>query len=126
TMVLVLANHDEANKHKQHATAIVAAATKLADNHDNYAEATAALAELKKSVAGETEAGEPLAWQKVADLPAIMEHVAVVNSKLKRGVRRLERNQDEAAAEAATLAAIAQASIFDHSAADEDQVDEWV
>ncbi|MEX1223492.1 MAG: hypothetical protein WEA31_03010, partial [Pirellulales bacterium] len=123
-LALVLANHDQENAIQPRAAAIVAAAGELSTASDDHQPAKAAFAKLKQAVAAEP--GEALPWKPVADLTALMEQVPVINSKLKRAVRRLERNQQEAAVDAATLAAIAQAAMYDHSAVvDEADLAQW-
>jgi hypothetical protein len=124
-IALVLARHDEPNKLQ--AAAFLPAVRRLADVAGDYGPAVAALAEVKRVAA---EGGPPaadVAWQTVAPLDALMRQVPIVNNSLRRGLdaSRFKRQQKQTAAQAATLAAIAQAASFDLSDADDASADDW-
>lgn len=112
---LVLSQHDAEFPEKSAMSGFVKAAQSLAAAEGDLAKSQAALAELQASRAGKkTTEVPPLQWQRVASLPLVMKQVPLIHAALKRGTgRRLERNKEQAAGQAAALAAIAQASIFD-------------
>jgi hypothetical protein len=112
---LVLSQHDAEFPEKKAMSAFVKAAQSLAAAEGELAKSQAALAELKSARAGQATAEvTPLGWQRVAALPLVMKQVPLIHAGLKRGTgRRLERNKEQAAGQAAALAAIAQASMFD-------------
>jgi len=114
---LLLAKHDQESDLRSSGPALLKAAQHLAAAEGDYDQAFAALADLKKAAAGQSAGGEPPAWGKVASLGALMKQVPLVHSGLKRGVEgaRFARQADQAAGQAATLAAIAQSSMFDNS-----------
>ena len=111
---LLLGKHDKDHPNKKSASGIVAAAASLADEAEDYASAKAQLAKVKAALASEKE-GEALEWEPVASLAYLMQQVPIINNSLRRGVtgRRFKREADKSAGYAATLAAIAQASMFD-------------
>lgn len=112
---LVLSRHDADFPEKAAMPGFVKAAQALAAAEGDRDKSNAALAELKSARAGKASPdAEPLKWQRVASLPLVMKQVPLIHAGLKRGTgRRLERNKEQAAAQAAALAAIAQASSFD-------------
>ncbi len=126
---LVIGKHDGKHKLQAAAPAVIKAARRLGDSADDYERAKAALEALKKAVAEPpAAAAEPPAWEPVADIQQLMQQVPVVNNSLRRGVtgRRFDRSRDKSAGEAATLAAIAQASMFDTSyCGDEESERTW-
>lgn len=125
-LALVLGMHDEPNPLKGAAPSIVAASQKLADQSEDHAKASAALAQLKKAIEGGK--GGKLEWKPVADVAQLMKQVPIVNNSLRRGVegRRFSRVADRNAGYAATLAAIAQASAADTSyCADKEDEAQW-
>jgi len=125
---LVLANHDQDFPQKPVMPALVRAAQQLATVEADAAKAQEALGEIQMAAAGKGAAGEPVAWGKVASLPALMKQVPLVHSGLQRGVapNRLKRTAEMSAGQAATLAAMAQASIFDNEyAKTPEQEAEW-
>ena len=113
-LALVLGMHDEVNELKPSAAAVVKAAGKLAAASGDFKQATAALAELKRAIAG-AEGVEKLEWKPVADLSQLMKQVPIVNNNLRRTVtgKRFKQSLEVSAGQAATLAALAQASSFD-------------
>lgn len=113
---LVLSQHDAEFPQKAAMPAFVKAAQSLAAADGDRTKSQVALAALRSAREGKSAAGgEPLKWQRVASLPLVMKQVPLIHAGLKRGAtgRRLERNKEQAAGQAAALAAIAQASIFD-------------
>jgi hypothetical protein len=127
-LALMLAMHDENHSLKAAAPAILKASQSLAENYEDYDEAVAALADVKKAVAGEAPAAEPVEWEAVAAMSPLMKEVPILYLPMKRGAtdaRRLKRQAAQTAGQAATLAAIAQASIFVTDHATEDQIPEW-
>jgi hypothetical protein len=109
----VLAHHDEEHALKKAAPALLRSAKNLADSAGQFATATAAQAELKQCL--ESASDESVEWTPVADLPQLMKQVPIVNNKLRSGVSgiRFKRLLDQNAGQAATLAAIAEASSHD-------------
>ncbi len=85
----------------------------------DFQQATAALAEVKQAIAG-AKGAEKLEWKPVADLSQLMKQVPIVNNNLRRTVtgKRFKQSLDASAGQAATLAALAQASSFDTSYCD--------
>jgi len=113
---LVLSQHDADFPEKAAMPAFVKAAQSLAAAEGDLVKAKAAFADMQAARAGKfTAEVPPLRWQRVASLPLVMKQVPLIHAGLKRGTgRRLDRNKEQAAGQAAALAAIAQASIFDH------------
>jgi cytochrome c556 len=105
-LATALALHDQDNTVKPHAQAIIAAAKKLSEAKD-YAATKAAVAGVKESLQG-TAAGD-VKWTKIAALKSLMkDEVPNVNNKLKNGLRRMDKRAKDAAAQAATMALIAE------------------
>jgi cytochrome c556 len=127
---LALALHDSDNAIKSQAGELIKAAQALAKAQD-FDVASLAFADLKKAATGSGAAApnNPKEWQKVASLGQLMKQVPTVNTALKRGVSspaRLEKLKDESAGHAATLAAIAQASMADtHEVKNPADLDKW-
>lgn len=127
-LAMLLALHDEDHKLKAAAPAILQASQALAQNCENYEQAVAALADVKKAVAGGAPAGDPVSWDAVADLLPLMEQIPIIQAPLKRGAtdaRRMKRQADRTAGQAATLAAIAQATLLVTDYATDEQLPEW-
>jgi hypothetical protein len=112
---LALSMHDEDFPAKPAMPGLIRAAQRLAVAETDYDKARAALAEVKAARAGKAEPSTEAKWEKVASLPALMKQVPLVHTQLTRGTRgdRLARSAKQSAGQAATLAAIAQASILD-------------
>ncbi|NUQ62391.1 MAG: hypothetical protein HUU20_07875 [Pirellulales bacterium] len=110
-IALALGLHDKPNKYKRAAPGLVAAAKTVSAAGD-YDAAKAAVEALKTARASN---GDPstLDWQeaKSASLEALMKQVPLINTKMKRHVRKIKSRTDEAAGHAALLAAIAQGSM---------------
>ncbi len=127
-LALVLGRHDEANKYRGRAAAMIPLAISLANQAADPPASTKNLADLKAAATAEGAAGAEPAWTQVADLAALMKQVPVVNASLKRGLdpARFKKQSAQIAGQAATLAAIAQASWFDTAAiSDAADVAKW-
>ena len=127
TICLVLGLHDEENRLKASALPLIDASQDLADAADDFGEATKALAVMQQILdnpAEETDA--TIEHEEVADIVLLMQQVPIVNNALRRGVgsRRFEREIERTAGHAATLAAIAQASMFDLNYTYDDESEE--
>ncbi len=123
-LALALGLHDQDNKYKAAAPAIIAAANKIAAATE-FAAAKAAGDELSAAL---TSKGDPssLKWQKVASLKELMEQVPLINSSLKRGLRRFEREAEDIGVDAAALAVLAQASMANYDETDNpNAADQW-
>lgn len=123
---LVLDKHDQTNGVQKSAKAVVQAATALAKNAGDFTAAKAALAKL--DAAFKVSDSDEMAWQSVGDIRQLMLQVPILNTNLRRAVngRRFATSRDKAAALTATLAAIAQVSIFDDTyCSDEAEQTKW-
>jgi hypothetical protein len=116
---LVLGQHDQPSKYQAASAAMIKAAQALAEASKDFAAAKEAFSALKG--AAETKS-EPIAWGEVASLPALMQQVPIVNNSLRRSLApaRFKKQAGQIAEQAATLAAIAQASWHDTSSAADD------
>ncbi len=126
-LALAAGLHDQDNKYKEAAPALMKAA-QAAANAKTFEAAKAAVAEVKK--AAETGKANPgsLKWEKVADLPQLMKAVPLANNRLKRNVRAslFKRKSADNGADSATLAVIGQGSIADLSQAkNAEQEKQW-
>jgi hypothetical protein len=127
-LALLLAMHDKDHKLKAAAPAVLKASQALAEKYEDYDASVAALAEVKKAVAGEAPAGDPVGWDAVGAFMPLMEQTPIVQAPMKRGAtdaRRLKRQAAQTAGQAATLAAIAQASSFVTDYVTDEQLPEW-
>ncbi len=128
---LALGMHDEEHPLKEGAVPMLQAAQALATaaTAEDFDAAVKAFADYKAARGSPSTSGRSLTWQKVADLGALMKQVPVVNTNLKRGVtdeRRFKKQLEESAGQSATLAAIAQAAMFDTSAVkDPVDLEQW-
>jgi len=127
-LALCLGLSDEEAPLKKSAPAIVAAAKQLSQATD-YATAQAAEQALAAAVAGKATDGPELKWEPAASMGQLMKQVTFINARLKRGARpgpRFEKQADDNAAYATTLAAIAQVVLADtHEVKDPSQMDHW-
>jgi hypothetical protein len=126
-VALCLGKHDQDNKYKAHAGALMKAAQELAATKDIQA-AKKSLAGVKDAAAGKNKVDVELKWEKVASLPALMKHVPKINTKLKQAVKpaKFKAKSKDSAGITAVLAAIAQGSMADTSATKSpDQVQQW-
>jgi len=108
-IALALGLHDTANKYQAAAPALVRGAQQVAAAKD-YASAQAGVAAVKAALAAQ---GDPTAlkWTKLASLPELMKQVPLINSRLKRHLRKFEAKAEVNVGDTAVLAAIAQGSM---------------
>jgi hypothetical protein len=126
-VALCLGMHDQDNKYKPQAGALLKAAQEMAGTKDIKA-AKNALASVKDAAAGKKKVNVELKWEKVASLPALMKHVPSINTKLKAYVKpaKFKAKAKDSAGITAVMAAIAQGSMTDDSAAKSpEQVEQW-
>jgi hypothetical protein len=116
-IMLALGLHDQSNKYKGKAAAIIKAAQDVAATKD-YAAAKKAVAALDQVAHADGKAGGKLKWEKVASLPDLMKQVPIVNTKLKLclGKTSFKKKAKDSQGYTAVIAAIAQAVIADTSA----------
>ncbi len=111
TMTLIaiaLGLHDQDSPLKPHAKAIAAAAQKLAATKD-YAATKQAVADLLAATEGKGSGNGELKWGKVSKLPGLMkDEVPGINTKLKTALRHFKARSAQVAANAATMALIAE------------------
>lgn len=125
-LALAAGLHDEDNKYKEAAPALVKAAQEVA-KAKGLETTKNAVAELKKAAESK---GDPssLKWEKVASLPDTMKAVPLINNPLKTGLRAsaFKKKASANAGSSATLAVIAQGSMADTSEAKTpEQVKQW-
>ena len=107
-IAIALDLHDQNCPAKAHAQAIAAAARKLVETKD-FAATKQAVADLKAAINGPGAGAGALKWGKVATLNGLMkDQVPNINNKLKNSLRRFKKRAGEAAANAATMALIAE------------------
>jgi hypothetical protein len=126
-LALCLGKHDQDNPFKAHAGALMKAAQEMAETQDIQA-AKKALANVKDAAEGKNKVDIELKWEKVASLPALMKHVPKINTKLKQIVKpaKFKAKSKDSAGITAVLAAIAQGSMADTSAAKSpEEVAKW-
>jgi hypothetical protein len=126
-IALALGMHDEDNKYKAPAGAIIKAAKALAATKD-YASAKKAVDDVKAAAAGKAKAEGELKWDVVASLPELMKQVPIINTKLKLNVKpkKLAKKAEKTTGYTAVLAAISQGTMADTSATkNADQVKQW-
>lgn len=116
-LAMALALHDQDNRVKPRAGDLVQAGKALAKATD-FDAASTAFENIKAAAtgAGTATTPAPKQWEKVASLGQIMKQATAVNAALKRGVgtpARLEKLKDESAGNAALMAVIAEASMYD-------------
>jgi hypothetical protein len=126
-VTLMLAHDEKQNALKPNAAAIINASQELAKAKE-YEAAKVAYEKLGNAV-NAAPSGEQAAtpqWGKVASMGQLMKQVVLLNNRLKRGLRRFDRQRDELARDAAVLAAIGQAIVYDtHEVKDPEQTDNW-
>ncbi len=123
---LVLGRHDESNKYQAGAVGMIQAAQGLVEGAEDYGKAKSALDALNQAAA--SGKGDVPPWADVAPLGALMKQVPIVNNSLRRSLEpsRFKKQSVQVAQQAATLAAIAQASLFDTSmVSDAAETDKW-
>ncbi len=119
TLVLIalgLGLHEQDNKYKASAAAMMKAAGDLAAAKD-YGAARAAVDALKAAAAGQDTANTALKWEKVASLKDLMLQVPLIHTKLKRYVkgRRFESKAADTRGMTAVIAVIAHGSMANAS-----------
>ncbi len=123
----MLAHDEKQNALKPNAAAIINASQELAKAKE-YDAAKVAYEKLDNAVNAAPSGdgtGTPQ-WGKVASMGQLMKQVVLLNNRLKRGMRRFDRQRDELARDAAVLAAIGQAIVYDtHEVKDPEQTDNW-
>jgi len=124
-IAVALGLHDEENKYRRAAPGLLEAAKKVAAA-ETYAQAKAAVAALKAALASQ---GDPstLSWaNKNASMPALMKAVPLVNTRIKRYMRRFSRYANRVASYSAVLAVIGQGSMPNASDTEKpNEVDKW-
>ena len=127
-LAMALGNHDSENELQAAAPAVMVAAEKLADAQD-YTAAKSALESLHAAMEGKGEPGAEAAtakWACVAPMDQLMKQVVNLNNRIKRGMRRFDKQKEEQARDAAVLATIAEAFVFDaESVAEPAELDRW-
>ncbi len=126
-IALCLGLDDEDNQYKTRAAALIKAAQGLAAAGD-YQSAKKAFDAVKAAADGKIASQEKLKWEKVASLPDLMKQVPNINTKLKRNIKgaKFKTKAAETAGYTAAIAAIAQGSMADTSAAKNPQeINEW-
>ncbi len=107
-IAIALGLHDQDSPIKPYAKAIAAAARKLAQTKD-FATTKQAIEDLKTAIDGQGTGTGELKWGKVSKLPGLMkDEVPNINNKLKNSLRRFKKRSSEVAANAATMALIAE------------------
>jgi cytochrome c556 len=118
--------HDSDSPLKKSAGAGVVAAQALT-NVTDFSSASEGYAKLEAALAG-SASGDAAKWGKVAALGQLMKQVSVVNAALKRGLQpaRLKSQAKTTTGQTATLAAIANAAMFDtHEVKNEADLSSW-
>jgi hypothetical protein len=127
-IALVLSNHDDVVSLRAPGAQVIKASLDVAESAGDYSKAKSAFGELK-SVMKMTGDKVPMKWESVGDIGELMLQVPILNTSLRRAVlgRRFAASRDKSAALTATLAAVAQISIYDETyCSDEDEQKEWV
>ncbi len=126
-IALALGLHDQENKYKAEAGAVMKAAGELAATKD-LASARKSVAALRDAAEGKRKADGELKWEKAASLPELMKQVPLINTKLKRYVKpeKFKKKAEVTAGYTAVIAAIAQGSVADLSETkNPEQVQQW-
>lgn len=118
--------HDQDHPLKAAAPSIAATSAKVAEAGNDLAQAQAAVEELRAALGGEATEATPASWSNVKALGQLMKQVNFVNTRLKRNIKKLDKNQAQCAADATLLAVIGQACHFDtHEVKDDAQLPHW-
>ena len=126
-IALALGLHDEPNKYKDRAGALMQAAALLAAVEDLEA-AKKAVAAVREAADGKRKSDMELKWGRAASLPELMKQVPSINTKLKRYVKgeRFKSKAKLTVGYTAVIAAIAQGSMADTSEAkNAEQARQW-
>jgi hypothetical protein len=127
-LALAIGLHDEDSPLKPKASALLAASQRLAKSLEDFEAAKVASADVRRALETEDGLDEPLKWEKVASLGALMLQVPRIEGRITRGIspRNFARRSQNALADTATLAVIAQAAIYDtHEVHSEADVPKW-
>ena len=107
-LALALGMHDQENKYKANAGAIIAAAQKLAATK-TFASAKTAGQDLKAAADGKGSSEGELKWTKLSSLEQLMkDQVPSVNTKLTNNLKKFSKKSKDIAGLSAILAVIAQ------------------
>jgi hypothetical protein len=127
-LLLVIGLHDQDSKLRAVAPTLLPLTQKLAASAEDYSQAKPAFDELHAITEQGATGGQPLKWEKVAELGQLMKQVPTINNRLKRSLRErsFEKDAAKSAGYAAALAAIAQASMADtHEVKNPDDTQKW-
>ena len=124
-IAFLITQHDQTGASTFKAPALLEGAQNLAESARDFAEAQAALLQVKEATAADEDT-EPIEGDSVADLTVLMQQIPIVNNNLRRSVngRRFKRSVDRAAGLAATLAALAHVSALDTSYCESEEDEE--
>jgi len=111
-VALTLALYDSDHGLKTAAPAVMDAARALGEAKD-YAAAQTALEALDAAIENRPAAAEPFEPRQVGAMGQLMKQAGFANNRIKRGLRRIGDKTDEKARDAAMLAAIGQAIVYD-------------
>jgi hypothetical protein len=131
TMIVLLMGlglHDQDNRVKSSAPALVAQANKVAESYDDYQAAKTAFDGLAEGFQNGATGGEPLEWKPYFALGQVMKQVTLINNRLRLGLRegRFERTLEDSAGYSATLGLIGQVAVADtHEVKDEANLPQW-
>lgn len=130
-LALVLGKHDETNRYQPCAEALLESSQQLAAKSGKFADAKSAFEKVEAAVRANTGASSKLTWKTVGDIGELMNQVPKLNTALRGTItgsaERFTKSQDKAAGLAASIAAIAQVSVFDNSyCSDEADRAEWI
>jgi len=126
-LALALGLHDRENKYQSRAGAMMEAARELAAAKE-FESARRGVAALHDAAEGKRPSELKLKWEKTASLPELMKEVPLIHNRLKRAVKgaSFTKRAKDSAGMAAAIAAIAQGSLVDTSAAkNAEQVKQW-
>jgi hypothetical protein len=127
-IALVLSNHDDEVSLRAPGAKVIDTSLRLAESASDYSKAKSAFGELQAVLKSNGDK-VPMKWKSVGDIGELMLQVPILNTSLRRAVlgRRFESTRDKSAALTATLAAVAQISIYDDTyCSDDDEQKEWV
>lgn len=132
TMIVLLMGlglHDQDNRVKAAAPALIAQAKKVAESYDDYQATKTAFDALAEGfTSGSATGGEPLEWKPYFALGQVMKQVTLINNRLRLGVqeRNFERRLQDSAGYSATLGLIGQVAVTDtHEVKDEANLPQW-
>jgi cytochrome c556 len=125
-LCLVLAEHDTETELTKAAPAAMKAAQQLARAKD-YTTAKSAQSALHDALAGNAPDEPRPTWGKVASQGMVMKEAADISTKLRNSLRRFDqRRLEQYSRAAATLAAVAQSTVYDtHEVRNPAQLPDW-